>query len=148
MLLDALEPVGVSQIALDTGGIAAALGAVATVRPLAAAEVVEYDAFLNLGTVVAPLGTARLGEVALRVKVCYPDGQETQEEVSYGSIKVIPLGPSERHWNYALPVDSTSAWGNRAVVLPLRPKGGFWVSSLMRVADRWISPPMTRIATG
>ncbi len=96
MLLDALEPVGVSQIALDTGGIAAALGAVATVRPLAAAEVVEYDAFLNLGTVVAPLGTARLGEVALRVKVCYPDGREAQEEVSYGSIMVIPLGPSER----------------------------------------------------
>ncbi len=96
LLLDALEPVGVSQIALDTGGGAATLGAVASVHPLAAAEVVEYDAFLTLGTVVAPLGTARPGEVALRVEVYYPDGRVAQEEVAYGSIEVIPLGPGER----------------------------------------------------
>lgn len=96
LLLDALEPVGVSQVALDTGGIAAALGAVAAANPLAAAEVVEYDAFLNLGTVVAPLGTAWPGEVALRVKVYYPDGREVQQEVTYGSIDLIPLEPGER----------------------------------------------------
>jgi uncharacterized protein (TIGR01319 family) len=96
LLVDALEPVGVSQIAIDATGIAATLGAVAVAQPLAAVEVVEHDAFLNLGTVVAPLGTARPGEVALRVKVCYTDGQEVQQEVSYGSISVIPLAPGER----------------------------------------------------
>jgi len=96
LLLDALEPVGVSQLALDGAGIATALGAVAGVRPLAAAEVVEHDAFLNLGTVISPLGTARPGEIALRVKVCYTDGQEIQQEVSYGAITVIPLGAGER----------------------------------------------------
>jgi len=96
LLLDALEPVGVSQLALDGTGIAATLGAVAGVQPLAAAEVVEHDAFLNLGTVVSPLGTARPGEVALRVKACYADGQEIQQEVIYGSITVIPLEAGER----------------------------------------------------
>jgi hypothetical protein len=96
LLLDALEPVGVSQLALDGAGIAATLGAVAGAQPLAAAEVVEHDAFLNLGTVVSPLGTARPGEVALRVKACYADGQEIQQEVIYGSITVIPLGAGER----------------------------------------------------
>lgn len=96
LLLDALEPVGVSQIALDTGGVTAALGAVARAHPLAAVDVVEYDAFLTLGTIVAPLGTARPGEVALRVKVYYPDGRMVQEEVTYGSIEVISLGPGER----------------------------------------------------
>jgi hypothetical protein len=96
LLLDALEPIGVSQIALDLGGIAATLGAVAATRPLAAAEVVEYDAFLNLGTVVAPLGTARPGEVALRVKVHFPDGRVVQHEASYGSIEIIPLEAGER----------------------------------------------------
>jgi hypothetical protein len=58
--------------------------------------VVEYDAFLTLGTVVAPLGTARPGDVALRVNVYYPDGRVAHEEVAYGSIEVIPLGPGER----------------------------------------------------
>jgi hypothetical protein len=96
LLLDALEPVGVSQIALDGAGIATALGAIAGAQPLAAAEVVEHDAFLNLGTVVSPLGTARLGEAALRVNVCYADGQEVQQEVIYGSIAVIPLEAGER----------------------------------------------------
>jgi hypothetical protein len=96
LLLDALEPVGVSQIALDGAGIATALGAIAGAQPLAAAEVVEHDAFLNLGTVVSPLGTARPGEAALRVNVCYADGQEVQQEVMYGSIAVIPLEAGER----------------------------------------------------
>jgi hypothetical protein len=96
LLLDALEPVGVSQIALDAGGIAATLGAIASAHPLAAAEVVEQDAFLNLGTVVAPLGTARPGDVALRVKVCYATGQEVHQEVVYGTVKVIRLAAGER----------------------------------------------------
>jgi hypothetical protein len=96
MLLDALEPVGVSQIALDGAGIAATLGAIAGAQPLAAAEVVEHDAFLNLGTVVSPLGTARPGEVALSVNVCYTHGQEVQQEVMVGSMAVIPLGVGER----------------------------------------------------
>jgi hypothetical protein len=96
LLIDALEPTGVSQIALDIGGIAATLGAVAAVHPLAAAEVVENDAFLNLGTVVAPWGRARRGEVALRVKVCYQDGRVVQHEVTFGSIQMIPLEPGER----------------------------------------------------
>jgi hypothetical protein len=96
LLLDALEPVGVSKMALDAGGVAAMLGAMAGVHPLAAAEVVEYDAFLNLGTVVAPLGTARPGDVAIRVKVHYSDGRVIEEEVAYGSIDVIPLELGER----------------------------------------------------
>jgi hypothetical protein len=96
LLVDALEPVGVSQIAIDATGIAATLGAIAGAQPLAAVEVVEHDAFLNLGTVVAPLGTARPGEVALRVKVRYKNGREVEQEVSYGSISVIPLAPGER----------------------------------------------------
>jgi hypothetical protein len=88
--------VGVSQIATDATGIAASLGAVAGAQPLAAVEVVEHDAFLNLGTVVAPLGTAQPREVALRVKVCYSDGREVEHEVSYGSIDVVPLDSGER----------------------------------------------------
>jgi hypothetical protein len=96
LLLDALEPVGVNQLALDAGGIAAALGALAAVHPLAAAEVVEYDGFANLGTVVAPLGTAQPNEVALRVKVNYADGREAEHEVAYGAMALLPLAPGER----------------------------------------------------
>jgi hypothetical protein len=96
LLLDALEPVGVSKLALDVGGVAGMLGALAGRHPLAAAEVVEYDAFLTVGTVVAPSGTAQPGEVALRVKVTCPDGRVVQKEVACGSVAAIPLGAGKR----------------------------------------------------
>jgi uncharacterized protein (TIGR01319 family) len=91
ILLDALQPVGVTGLALDTVGFMAPLGAVAMVNPLAAAQVMERDALLNLGTVVAPVGTAREGDVALKFRIEYEDGRSLEVEVAYGSLEVIPL---------------------------------------------------------
>ncbi len=91
MLLDALQPIGVCGMALDNVGLLAPLGAVAMVNPVAAAHVVEKDALLNLGTVVAPVGAAKEGEVALTFKIEYEDGRSLEVEVPYGSLEVIPL---------------------------------------------------------
>jgi hypothetical protein len=91
ILLDALQPVGVSGLALDKVGLVAPMGAVAMVNPLAAAQIMERDALLNLGTVVAPVGTAREGEIALTFKIEYEDERALQVEVPYGSLEVIPL---------------------------------------------------------
>jgi hypothetical protein len=95
LLLDALQPVGVSGLALDKVGLVGSLGAVAMVNPLAAAEVLEWDGLVSLGTVVAPVGTAREGEVALTFKIEYQDGRSLQVEVPYGSLEVIPLSVGE-----------------------------------------------------
>jgi uncharacterized protein (TIGR01319 family) len=91
IMLDALQPVGVSGFALDKVGLMAPLGAVAMVNPLAAAQAMEKDALLNLGTVVAPVGAAREGEVALTFKIDYEDERSLEVEVTYGSLEVIPL---------------------------------------------------------
>jgi hypothetical protein len=91
ILLDALQPVGVSGLALDNIGLLAPLGAVAMVNPMAATQVVEKDALLNLGTVVAPVGTGREGDIALTFKIVYEDGRSLEVEVPYGSLEVIPL---------------------------------------------------------
>jgi hypothetical protein len=91
VLLDALQPVGVSGLALDRTRLLAPLGAVAMANPTAAAEVIERDALLNLGTVVAPVGAGREGEVVLRFKIEYEDGRSLEVEVLYGSLEVIPL---------------------------------------------------------
>lgn len=91
ILLDALQPVGVSGLAVDKFGLLAPLGAVAMVNPLAASQVMDRDALLNLGTVVAPVGSAREGEVALTFKIEYQDGRSLEVEVPYGSLEVIPL---------------------------------------------------------
>ncbi len=91
MLLDALQPVGVTGLALDRVGLLAPTGAVATVNPVAAAQLLARDALVNLGTVVAPVGTAREGEVALTFKIRYEDGRSLEVEVPFGSLEVIPL---------------------------------------------------------
>jgi hypothetical protein len=91
ILLDALQPVGLSGLALDQVGLVAPMGAVAMVNPLAAVEVMERDGLLNLGTVVAPVGRARKGELALTCKLEYSDGRVVETEVLHGSLEVIPL---------------------------------------------------------
>ncbi len=91
VLLDALQPVGVTGMVLDKVRLAAPLAAAAMVNPQAAAQVIERDALSNLGTVVAPVGTAREGETALTFKIEYEDGRSLEVEVPYGSLEVIPL---------------------------------------------------------
>ena len=91
ILLDALQPVGLSRLVLDRLSILPALGSVAALHPLAAAQVLDQDGFLELGTVIAPLGVARVGDIALRLKVSYGDGSTINVEVPYGSLEVIPL---------------------------------------------------------
>jgi len=91
ILLDVLQPIGVSSLALNVNSMAAALGVTATIEPLAAAQVMERDGFISLGTVVAPVGTAREGEIALKLKITYDDGRALEMEVPYGSLEVLPL---------------------------------------------------------
>jgi hypothetical protein len=96
MLLDAIEPVGITTILLDEYGIASALGAVAVTHPLAAVQALDAGAFLPLGTVVAPVGRARLGDVVMRAKVTLQQGAELDMEVKYGSLEVLPLRAGEK----------------------------------------------------
>jgi hypothetical protein len=95
ILLDALQPVGVTGLALDKLRLVAPLAAAAMISPVAAAQVLERDALLNLGTVVAPIGISREGDVALTFKIEYEDGRSMQVEVAFGSLEVIPL-PSDQ----------------------------------------------------
>ena len=58
MLLDALQPRGVTSLVLDRTMLIAQLGAIATVAPIAAVQVNENDAVTHrLGTCVIPYGT-------------------------------------------------------------------------------------------
>jgi hypothetical protein len=95
-LLDALEPRGVTSVALDAAGLANLLGAIAAVQPVAAVEVGARDAFLNLGTVIAPGGHGRPGKPALNLKMTLADNAPQEFAVAYGTFQVIPLPPGQR----------------------------------------------------
>jgi hypothetical protein len=96
VLLDALEPRGVTSVALDSAGLVNMLGAIAAVQPMAAVEVSHRDAFLNLGTVIAPAGHGQPGKPALKLKIIFAGGQQHEIEVVYGDIQIIPLPPGQK----------------------------------------------------
>jgi len=96
ILLDGLQPTGICSLALDEFSLLPQLGALAMAEPLAAAQVLARDTLLDLGTVIAPLGVAKEGEIALRFKMVYSEGGAIEGEVSYGSLEVIPLPFGQR----------------------------------------------------
>ncbi len=92
MILDAVEPIGVSTLLVDANGLAPVLGAVAMVKPAATVEALDNGAIINLATAICPVGVARKGDLVLRVRVHYQEGGGTLEvEVPYGSLEVLPL---------------------------------------------------------
>ncbi|HLZ61208.1 MAG TPA: glutamate mutase L [Ktedonosporobacter sp.] len=97
MLLDALQPRGVTSLVLDRTMLISQLGAVATVAPITAVQVNENDAVTHrLGTCVIPFGNLQPGQVAVRVGVEYTNGREFKVDVMAGTIEVIPLRINEQ----------------------------------------------------
>jgi uncharacterized protein (TIGR01319 family) len=96
ILLDGLQPTGVCTLALDKRSLLPQLGALATVQPLAAVQVVGQDGFLNLGTAISLVGRARDGTLALRITMEYDDDQTIEVEVPSGALEVIPLAPGKK----------------------------------------------------
>lgn len=97
LLLDTIQPRGISSLVLDTVTLAPQLGVVAVVDPIAAVQATENDAVLQrLGTVVSVFGHAEDGEPALRLQLDYLDGRKKTLEVAYGSLEVIPMTANEQ----------------------------------------------------
>ncbi|MHB8597994.1 MAG: glutamate mutase L [Ktedonobacteraceae bacterium] len=97
MLLDALQPRGVTSLVLDRTMLVPQLGAVATVAPVVAVQVNENDAVTHrLGTCVIPFGAIPQDQIAVRVGVEYRNGRQLTVDVMGGSIEVIPLRSNEQ----------------------------------------------------
>ncbi len=91
MLLDGIQPTGVTTLVLDQNGILPGLGAIAKINQILPVQVLESGAFLNLGTVISPVSDARYGTPILRVRLEYDSGNDTRMDIRQGSINVLPL---------------------------------------------------------
>jgi uncharacterized protein (TIGR01319 family) len=91
MILDGLQPVGITTLALDQNGLAPALGAAAEINSILPIHVLDSNTFFCLATVISPVGTAKYGSPVLKIKVVYDGGGEKNMEVKYGSLEIIPL---------------------------------------------------------
>lgn len=90
LLMDGFQPEGLTKLAQDSVFMMPHLGVLSTVQPQAALEIFEKDCIVRLGTCIAPRGIRGNGGNALRFR-CEHDGEVLEEDVPFGSIKVVPL---------------------------------------------------------
>jgi hypothetical protein len=102
MVLDGVQPQGVTQILSDSAGLLPHLGAMATLDEALAAQIIGDNWFDQIGLVVAPVPRERGGPVFRRqgasiatVRIERADGTQMRETVDYGVLKRIPLASGE-----------------------------------------------------
>jgi hypothetical protein len=91
MLLDAIQPAGITTIIIDRSNLLPLLGAASSRNTMLAVQVLESGAFQSLGTVVSVIGRASHGAVVARARLVYENGTEARADVKYGQLEVLPL---------------------------------------------------------
>jgi uncharacterized protein (TIGR01319 family) len=90
ILLDALQPTGISTLYLDEHNLMPSLGVAANVNPLATVQTLRNNGLTYLGTVVVPVGRARPGDKVLTIRPAdQPSSAVTS--VTYGNLAAIPF---------------------------------------------------------
>ena len=92
LLLDALQPVGITSIILDQNNLLPLLGVAAESNHLLPVQVLESGAFMSLGTIVSVISSASYGMPVLRARLTYEDGSDARAEVKFGGLEIMPLG--------------------------------------------------------
>ena len=95
MLLDGLQPTGVTTILIDHNNLVSSLGVAAEVNAAMVVQVLGSNTMLNLGAVIAPVGDAREGTPILNLQISYGDGRNASREVKFGSIEILQLANRE-----------------------------------------------------
>ncbi len=125
MLLDGLQPIGITTLILDQNHIVSALGAIAAENPALSVQVLESTAFQHLGTVVSPVGQAKFGTPILRVKITYEDDHEENLEIKQGALNIVPLAFGQAARLHLQPLQRTNVgMGGPGISGTLRVVGG------------------------
>ncbi len=91
MLMDAFQPEGVTQLAVDSIFMMPHLGVLSSVHPEIATEVFEKDCLVRLGTCVAPVGQVKPGKPLATLTIGMPGGPDIKETIIAGELRVLPL---------------------------------------------------------
>ncbi|MGH2582104.1 MAG: glutamate mutase L [Anaerolineales bacterium] len=108
MILDGIQPVGIATVILDSNNLGAAIGASADIDPLLSIQVLETNAFINLGTVISPTGSAREGNPVLRIQIQKEWQTAEVVEVKAGDLQTIPIANGEVVDVFVQPLQNTN----------------------------------------
>jgi hypothetical protein len=96
MILDGLQPMGVTKIHIDCHHLLPLLGLMGEIDPVLSVHVMRSDAFSLLGTVISPVSETSPGKPMMSVQVTPDIGKNYSIDVFQGTLKrlVIPAGNS------------------------------------------------------
>lgn len=95
LLLDAVQPGGVTEIKADPYGVIPALGAIALQNPQAVVQLLSGNALEHLGTAICPIGKPRQDRNAINISIKFADGEVLKETIKGGHLWSYPLGINE-----------------------------------------------------
>jgi hypothetical protein len=93
LLLDGLQPHGVTRLQADSAGLIPALGSIARVSPQAVVQLLAGSGIEDLGTAISLSGTPRPGRPAASVRITLESGAVEDHMIEGGGL-----------WVYALPI--------------------------------------------
>jgi len=93
MLIDGLQPVGLSTFVLDQHSLLPSLGAAACISPLMPVQLLESSAFTNLATVVSVKSDAKPGTTIMKARIQLSGEPVQSITIKQGTLTRIPMKP-------------------------------------------------------
>lgn len=90
MLLDGLQPAGITTLVLDQNNLLAMLGAAVEVNSLLSIQAMD-SVLAYLATVISPVSDSAYGTPIVRAKLIREDGTTMTSEVNMGNLQILPL---------------------------------------------------------
>jgi hypothetical protein len=96
VLLNSIQPIGMTKFYLDRNGIIPVLGSIATFNKFLPVQLIDSTAISLLAQVISIKSNAKFGIPILKILIEYDDGKINEIIVSKGSIVSIPLNPGQK----------------------------------------------------
>src|SRR5205085_12037502 len=96
MMVDAYEPLGVTELAVDSIFMMPHLGVLSTVNEKAATDVFVRDCMIYLGTCIAPICQGKWGDRCVEYSINFAGGRPPEQgALTFGSLRLLPLAAGE-----------------------------------------------------
>jgi uncharacterized protein (TIGR01319 family) len=123
LMVDAYEPLGFTELSVDSIFMMPHLGVLSTVNEQAAMEVFVHDCMIYLGTCIAPIGQGKQGERCLEYTAALPGGP-VQGTLKFGELQLLPLGLNEEAMVQVTPARNVDVGAGRGEAVRRRARGG------------------------
>ena len=124
VLLNGIQPLGITPLVMDKHGILSLLGAAGRTTPLMPVHVLESSAFINLATVVTIQSRQKPGTAILKARLQSRSGENLEVTLDQGSLIRLPLAFGETGLLFIEPLKKIFIADVEIGKEPVKVKGG------------------------